>query len=95
MLNSAFIFSFLVATAISLLYSRSNFRPGGKLAALIRFRMRHVTRMPMRSNDFESELSFRNTEIAFGNKVVEIGKKTRLCCSPVGGTERRVGDERD
>jgi hypothetical protein len=45
--------------------------------------MRHVTRMPMRSNDFESELSFSNTEIAFGNKVVEIGKKTRLCCSPM------------
>ena len=37
----------------------------------------------MRSNDFESELSFRTTEIAFGNKVVEIGKKTRLCCSPM------------
>jgi hypothetical protein len=34
-------------------------------------------------------------KLSFGNKVVEIGKKTRLCCSPVGGTERRVGDERD
>ena len=37
----------------------------------------------MCSNDFESELSFRNTEIAFGTKVVEIGNKTRLYCSPM------------
>jgi hypothetical protein len=45
--------------------------------------MRHVTRMPMRSNDFESELSFRNTEIGFWEQIVEIGKKTRLYCSPM------------